>query len=115
MPEAWIVTQEENKILSQVTDKLGQFPYSFPVIFSIDTPFVSANQEEDKLINQLLFGQDSGSFMIKENKEENKNQNMRPYATFFDTFVPYCVKEGIDQEIIYKVITENSKRVLTIK
>ncbi len=70
---------------------------------------------EEKLINQLLFGQDSGSFVIKENKEENKNQNMRPYAIFFDTFVPYCVKEGIDQEIIYKVITENSKRVLTIK
>ncbi|MHA1187242.1 MAG: hypothetical protein ACTSSK_10280, partial [Candidatus Heimdallarchaeota archaeon] len=70
---------------------------------------------EENLIDQLLFGQDSGSFMIKENKDENKNQNMRPYATFFDTFVPYCIKEGIDQEIINKVITENSKRVLTLK
>ncbi|MBK5112077.1 MAG: hypothetical protein JJE41_00500 [Candidatus Heimdallarchaeota archaeon] len=70
---------------------------------------------EENLIDQLLFGQDSGSFKIKENKEENKDQNMRPYATFFDTFVPYCVKEGIDQELITKVITENSKRVLTLK
>ncbi len=70
---------------------------------------------EENLINQLLFGQDSGSFKIKENRKENKNQNMRPYATFFDTFVPYCVKEGIDHEIINKIITENSKRVLTLK
>ncbi|MGC9781009.1 MAG: hypothetical protein HZR80_17325 [Candidatus Heimdallarchaeota archaeon] len=69
---------------------------------------------EERLISQLLFGQDSGSFKIKENREENKNQNMRPYATFFDTFIPYCVKEGIDQEIIYKVITENSRRALTL-
>jgi phosphotriesterase-related protein len=70
---------------------------------------------EENLIDQLLFGQDSGSFMIKENKEENKNQNMRPYATFFDTFIPYCVKEGIDREIINKVLTENSKRALSPK
>jgi len=70
---------------------------------------------EENLINQLLFGQDSGSFMVKENREENKNQNIRPYAIFFDKFVPYCVKEGIDQKIIKKVITENSKRALTLK
>ncbi|MHA1122906.1 MAG: phosphotriesterase family protein [Candidatus Heimdallarchaeota archaeon] len=70
---------------------------------------------EENLIDQLLFGQDSGSFKIKENREENNIQNIRPYATFFDKFVPYCVKEGIDQELINKVITENTKRVLTLK
>jgi len=70
---------------------------------------------EENLIDQLLFGQDSGSFKIKKNREENKNQNIRPYATFFDKFVPFCVKEGIDQELIDKVITENSKKVLTLK
>ncbi len=70
---------------------------------------------DENIINKLLFGQDSGSFKIKENKEENEIQNIRPYATFFDKFVPYCVKEGIDQELIDKVITENSKRVLTLK
>ncbi|MHA1127166.1 MAG: phosphotriesterase family protein [Candidatus Heimdallarchaeota archaeon] len=67
------------------------------------------------LITQLLFGQDSGSFKVKENKEENNVQTIRPYAIFFDDFVPYCVKEGIDPEIIEKSITENSKRVLTLK
>jgi phosphotriesterase-related protein len=70
---------------------------------------------EKNLISQLLFGQDSGSFKVKENSDENKIQTIRPYATFFDKFVPYVDKEGIDQEIINKVITENSRRVLTIK
>jgi phosphotriesterase-related protein len=70
---------------------------------------------EENLIDQLLFGQDSGSFKVKENSEENKIQTIRPYSTFFDRFIPYIVKEGIDQEIINKIIIENSRRVLTIK
>ncbi len=65
---------------------------------------------EENLISQLLFGQDSGSFWIKEGDED---WPMRPYARFFNEFIPYCVKEGISEELIYSVITENSKRVLT--
>ena len=67
---------------------------------------------EENLINQLLFGQDSGSYWIKEEKEE---WPMRPYARFFTEFTPFCVKEGIDSKLINKVITENSKRALSIK
>ncbi|NHJ49474.1 MAG: hypothetical protein FK733_16915 [Asgard group archaeon] len=69
---------------------------------------------KENLIDQLLFGQDSGSFKVKENREENDIQNIRPYAIFFDRFIPYVVKEGIDQEIINKVITVNSRRALTL-
>ena len=68
--------------------------------------------EEENLIHQLLFGQDSGSFWIKSDDEE---WPMRPYARFYNEFVPYCLKEGIDEELITQVITENSKRALTIK
>ncbi len=64
---------------------------------------------EENLIPQLLFGQDSGSFWVKDDKEE---WPMRPYAKFFNEFVPYCVKEGIEKELIDKVITENSRKVL---
>ncbi len=39
---------------------------------------------------------------------------MRPYARFFNEFIPYCVKEGIESELISKVITENSKQALSI-
>ena len=67
---------------------------------------------EENLIPQLLFGQDSGSFWIKKDREE---WPMRPYARFFNEFVPYCVKKGIDGELINKVITENSKRALSIR
>ena len=66
---------------------------------------------EENLIAQLLFGQDSGSYWIKEEEEE---WPMRPYARFFKEFVPFCEKEGIDIELINKVITENSKRALSI-
>ncbi|MCG3260425.1 MAG: hypothetical protein H7644_11795, partial [Candidatus Heimdallarchaeota archaeon] len=67
---------------------------------------------EENLIPQLLFGQDSGSFWVKDDKEE---WPMRPYARFFNEFVPYCVEEGIESELINKVITENSKRALSIR
>jgi predicted metal-dependent phosphotriesterase family hydrolase len=65
--------------------------------------------QEEKLLSQLLFGQDSGSYWIKEDEEE---WPMRPYARFFKEFVPYCVKKGIAVELINKIITENSKRAL---
>jgi len=65
--------------------------------------------QEEGLISQLLFGQDSGSFWVKDNPED---WPMRPYARFFNDFIPYCVKEGIDEELIYIVVTENSKRIL---
>lgn len=68
--------------------------------------------EEENLIAQLLFGQDSGSFWVKPDDEE---WPMRPYVRFFRDFVPYCVKEGIDEGLFKKVITENSRRALTIK
>ncbi len=67
--------------------------------------------KEENLIPQLLFGQDSGSFWVKEEKEE---WPMRPYARFFQEFVPYCVEEGIEEELIKKIITENSRKVLTV-
>ncbi len=67
--------------------------------------------QEEKLLSQLLFGQDSGSYWIKEDEEE---WPLRPYARFFKEFVPYCVKEGIDEELITKIITENSKRALSL-
>ncbi len=66
---------------------------------------------EENLITQLLFGQDSGSYWVKGEEEE---WPMRPYARFFKEFVPFCEKEGIDTELINKVITENPKRALSI-
>ena len=66
--------------------------------------------KKENLIPQLRFGQDSGSFWVKADKEE---WPMRPYARFFNEFVPYCVKEGIERELIDKVITENSRRALS--
>ncbi|MHA1954848.1 MAG: phosphotriesterase family protein, partial [Candidatus Heimdallarchaeaceae archaeon] len=79
--------------------------------FSKYPPAIKILLEED-LIAQLLFGQDSGSYWIKEEEEE---WPMRPYARFFNEFIPYCEKEGIGGELINRVITENSKRALSIK
>ncbi|MCG3223337.1 MAG: hypothetical protein H7647_02640, partial [Candidatus Heimdallarchaeota archaeon] len=76
--------------------------------FSKFPPAIKKLQEEN-LISQLLFGQDSGSFWIKEGDED---WSMRPYARFFNEFIPYCVKERIDEELIYQVVTENSKSIL---
>jgi len=67
---------------------------------------------EENLIPQLLFGQDSGSFWVKDDPED---WPMRPYARFFNEFIPYCAKEGIDKELINKVVTENSRRALSPK
>ena len=67
---------------------------------------------EENLIPQLLFSQDSGSFWVKGDEED---WPMRPYARFFNEFVPYCVKEGIESQVITKVITENSRRALPLK
>ncbi|MHA1447648.1 MAG: hypothetical protein ACTSSN_13215 [Candidatus Heimdallarchaeaceae archaeon] len=67
--------------------------------------------KEENLIPQLLFGQDSGSFWVKKDEEE---WPMRPYVRFFNEFVPYCVKEGIESELINKVTTKNSKKALSL-
>lgn len=67
---------------------------------------------EENLLPQLLFGQDSGSFWVKDDDED---WPMRPYARFFNDFIPYCVKEGISEQLINKIITENSQKVLKIK
>jgi len=65
--------------------------------------------KEENLISQLLFGQDSGSFWVK---EDDEGWPMRPYARFLNEFIPYCIREGIDEALIYQVVTENSKRIL---
>jgi len=69
---------------------------------------------DEGLTSQLLFGQDSGSFNVKESQNENKNQKMRPYAIFYDKFIPYCVEQGIDIKIIDQVIFENSRKALSL-
>ncbi len=68
--------------------------------------------QDEGLLGQLLFGQDSGSFWIKEDAEV---WPMRPYARFFNEFIPFCLKEGINQDLIMKVITDNSRKALQIK
>jgi len=68
----------------------------------------------EKLLPQLLFGQDSGSFNVKKSQKENKDQKMRPYAIFYDKFIPYCIEQGIDIQIINQVIFENSRRALSL-
>ncbi len=69
---------------------------------------------DENLLNHLLFGQDSGSFNVKKDKKDNKNQEMRPYATFYDKFIPYCLDNGIDRKVIDQVIIDNTRRALTL-
>jgi len=70
--------------------------------------------QEEKLLSKVLFGQDSGYFAVKENKDENTNQNIKPYAMFFDDFIPFMEKNGIEVQLIDKIITDNSRRALTL-
>ncbi|HUU78716.1 MAG TPA: hypothetical protein VMX55_10245 [candidate division Zixibacteria bacterium] len=70
--------------------------------------------KKENLISKILFGQDSGSFKVKKNREENNIQTIRPYAIFFDDFVPFILEKGFDIEFINEIITENSKNALTL-
>ena len=70
--------------------------------------------KETNLIKQLLFGQDSGCFDVKKSKKENKEQEMNPYATFFDKFLPFCLEHDITNEQINQVLIDNARKALTI-
>ena len=73
------------------------------------------NKLVDKnLIKQLLFGQDAGCFDKKKSKDENHQQEMNPYATFFDKFMPYCNKHNITEELLNQVLVQNAQNALTV-
>ncbi|MBN1330369.1 MAG: hypothetical protein JXA54_12920 [Candidatus Heimdallarchaeota archaeon] len=69
---------------------------------------------DEGFLNQLLFGQDSGSYHVKESPAKNNDQKMRPYATFYDRFIPYCIEQGIDPEIFNHVLHKNSIEALKL-
>ena len=65
--------------------------------------------------HKVLFGQDSGSFRVKENSKENADQDLKPYAIFFDDFIPFMIEKGIDFELINEIITKNSHKALSLE
>jgi len=47
-------------------------------------------------------------------EESEKEDGIERYSAFFDAFVPYCIENGIQQQVIESIITDNAARFYDI-
>jgi phosphotriesterase-related protein len=69
------------------------------------------NLIENNLLHRILLSQDAGAFYFG---EKNNKESILPYNRIFNEFIPYCINNGISQDVFHKLLIENPKKVLNI-
>lgn len=75
-------------------------------------------ESRKKLIEHAITYNYSHQVILSEDydfcEESEKKNGIERYCAFFNVFIPYCIKNGIPQEVIESIIIENSARFYDI-